>query len=536
MPAPDPEVAVPGPCVFGAGRLLPLIDVLYKEIDRIRADDDNEHIHRMRVASRRLRAALPLFSSCFPEKEFRFWMREIKKITRALGAARDTDVQIAFLKKYLKAEAVPVPKDKPGPVPAPAYADDPVAAYLSKLQKRRKLLQQEVISVLDEFLAAQVLAGIRAACPVPPAAGRRRRRERYSGILPVAADRIGRCLYGLDRYEPFVHNPDAVFEHHAMRIAAKKLRYTLETYAPLYRRDLRKPIAQIKRLQEILGDIHDCDVWIEQMTFAITKQRSHRHPRKDLPGATVSAVAPLRQLLVNRERQRARLYRQYVRYWETLVRTGFRNDLLSTVLKGEKTAFSHRSPSSAEEEHEAFVHLAALAPKQADHSHKVAALALRLFDELAPLHGLLPRDRTLLLYAANVHDIGWTFGQAGHQKKSAELVLSCGDLQVTVREQGIIALIAGLHGGSDRFRPTGFWHLLSPDDQKRVRILAALLRVADGLDYLHAASVTDLHCLIGETEVQCVLSCTGDVTTEKARAIKKSALFADVFKKSLVIP
>ena len=68
----------------------------------------------MRVASRRLRAALPLFSSCFPEKDFRHWMHEIKSVTRALGEARDTDVQIAFLKKYLKAQAVPVPADMTG--------------------------------------------------------------------------------------------------------------------------------------------------------------------------------------------------------------------------------------------------------------------------------------------------------------------------------------------------------------------------------------------------------------------------------------
>ena len=127
-------------------------------------------------------------------------------------------------------------------------------------------------------------------------------------------------------------------------------------------------------------------------------------------------------------------------------------------------------------------------------------------------------------------------GQAGHQKRSTELILTSGDLPVPVHEQGIIALVAGFHGGSTRSRPTGFWLLLSPADQKRVRILAALLRVADGLDYLHAASVTDLHCTIGGTEVQCVITCTGDAATEKARAIKKSDLFADVFGKTLVIP
>ncbi|MFA6363366.1 CHAD domain-containing protein [Methanoregula sp.] len=523
MLAPDQKEAEPGPYVFGAGRLLPLIEVISTECAGVRANDDIEHIHRMRVASRRLRAALPLFSSCFSEKDFRHWIHEIKKITRALGEARDTDVQVAFLKKYLKAQAVPVP----------AHSDDPIAALLSQLQKRRGILQQEVVSVLDELEKTQVLSGMRAACPAPAATGRGRKRERHFGTLPVAADRIGTRLAGLDRFEPFVHNPDAVFEHHALRIAAKKLRYTLEIYAPLYRRGFEKPIARVKRLQDLLGDIHDCDVWIEQMTLAIIKQRARRHPKG---GAEVSSVAPLRELLINRERRRARLYRQFVRYWDTLVRTGFRDELRSAVLEGQKTAFCHRTPLPTNGEREAFIRLAGTAPGHITHESTVAVLALRLFDELAPLHGLRPRDRALLDYAATVHDIGWTDGQAGHQKRSAELILASGGLPVPVREQGIIALVAGLHGGSARCLPTGFWLLLSPADQNRVRSLAALLRVADGLDYLHAGTVSDLHCTIRETEVQCELICTSDAATEKARALKKSDLFADVFQKTLVIP
>ncbi len=130
-------------------------------------------------------------------------------------------------------------------------------------------------------------------------------------------------------------------------------------------------------------------------------------------------------------------------------------------------------------------------------------LSLRLFDELISLHGLGRRDRDLLSYAATIHDIGWIAGQAGHQKKSAELILTNSDLPVPVREQGIISLVAGLHGGSARVRPTGFWLLLSPADQKRVRSLAALLRVADGLDYLHTGNVTNLHCTTQGPEVQC---------------------------------
>ena len=59
----------------------------------------------MRVASRRLRAALPLFRTCFPAKQYTRWMHEIAIITRALGEARDTDVQIAYLTRYGKKSA-----------------------------------------------------------------------------------------------------------------------------------------------------------------------------------------------------------------------------------------------------------------------------------------------------------------------------------------------------------------------------------------------------------------------------------------------
>ena len=539
MPGPDPISAVPGPCVFGAGRLLPLIDILTTEIAGVREADDIEHVHRMRVASRRLRAALPLFAGCFPEKEYRLWLREIKKITRALGAARDTDVQIAFLKKYLKSQAGPIPREAPvktGESTSHSRDRNPLGALLARLQKQRGIFQKQVIAVLDELEHSQVLLSLRAACATPPPEpGKRRKRERYAGILPVAAGRIGRRLQAVHRYEPFVHNPDAVFEHHALRIAAKKLRYTLEAYAPLYRRNLARPIARIKRLQDLLGEIHDCDVWIEQMSLAIVRQRGRRHPDMGESGASVSAVAPFRRLLANREKRRAFLYRQFVRYWDALVRNGFWEDLPAAALTGQRSVFANRRSLPAKEEREAFLRFAAVAPDHVAHSRTVTTLALRLFDDLAPLHGLSRRDRTLLSYAATVHDIGWIHGQAGHQKESAGMILASPGLPVPVREQGIIALIAGLHGGKMQARPDGLFTLLVPADQKRVRTLAALLRVADGLDYLHAGSVSGLHCAIRATEVLCTLTGTGDTATEKARATRKSDLFTEVFGKTLVI-
>ncbi len=56
-----------------------------------------ERVHDMRVATRRLRAALEVFAVCFPPKEQRHVLREIRRLARALGERRDCDVQIELL-------------------------------------------------------------------------------------------------------------------------------------------------------------------------------------------------------------------------------------------------------------------------------------------------------------------------------------------------------------------------------------------------------------------------------------------------------
>lgn len=58
---------------------------------------DIEPLHDMRVATRRLRAALEVFEPCFPRKRFRSVLREVKELADALGERRDRDVTIAAL-------------------------------------------------------------------------------------------------------------------------------------------------------------------------------------------------------------------------------------------------------------------------------------------------------------------------------------------------------------------------------------------------------------------------------------------------------
>lgn len=63
------------------------------------------HLHDMRVATRRLRAALEVFQSCFPGKRHGKALKKVKRLADALGVRRDLDVEIEFLAEF--AEAAP---------------------------------------------------------------------------------------------------------------------------------------------------------------------------------------------------------------------------------------------------------------------------------------------------------------------------------------------------------------------------------------------------------------------------------------------
>ena len=84
---------------FGAHSLLEELHALVRETDGVRQAQDLEYVHRMRVASRRLRQRLTLFTTILPERRADPWGKEVKRLTRALGQARDRDVQIALLEQ-----------------------------------------------------------------------------------------------------------------------------------------------------------------------------------------------------------------------------------------------------------------------------------------------------------------------------------------------------------------------------------------------------------------------------------------------------
>jgi len=75
-------------------------DELLEQSEGVLDISDIERVHDMRVASRRLRAAMEVFAPCFPRKRFRAALDEVKAIADALGERRDADVSIAAMEGF----------------------------------------------------------------------------------------------------------------------------------------------------------------------------------------------------------------------------------------------------------------------------------------------------------------------------------------------------------------------------------------------------------------------------------------------------
>ena len=532
-----PEVVPPaGLCRFGMQRLPPLLVAFEKEIEGVRVAEDIEYIHRMRVASRRLRAALPLFRTCFPQKQYARWMKALAGITRALGDARDADVQIAFLIKYRKKSAAAW-HARNRTLPADTDPLEPAIAFLLQdLQKRRGQLQHHVISALDALEKGGIVGEMHTTFSTRIASGLRTPVQSLAyGVPTVAALRIGSRLAILRSFEPWIAHADAVAEHHAMRIAAKKLRYTMEVYGPVYRLGLKKPLARVKKVQEILGDLHDCDVWIDQVTRLLLRERGRMRSQNNEKRPDTSTLASLRLFLLDRERERVLLHRHFMRYWQSLIRVTIWDDLQKTLTDGRKKRFVPVQKYQEPEIRTACETVSATCPDGLLHHRTVTRLALMLFDSLQSLHRMSRYDRTLLESAGMLHDIGRIDGAKRHNARSARMIFSNESLPFDIADRSAIGLIALTHRGHGEIESHPLFALLSREYRENVLRLASIIRIADGLDFLHTGTVEEIHCIIGDRVCTCDLISPGDATREREKARSRADLFARVFERELVI-
>ena len=161
--------------------------------------------------------------------------------------------------------------------------------------------------------------------------------------------------------------------------------------------------------------------------------------------------------------------------------------------------------------------------------------AVRLGLQVKRLAAELGLDDKKARRAGLLHDIGWYGGKAGHSRRGALMVFTDETLPFDLQERGIISTAVASHRG--RVDPVSlpYYPLLLPENQKRALMLTAMLRIADGLDFLHTSSVSEVHCTSVSDKVFIDIHGTGDLSAEKDRARIKGDIFARVFRSRPVI-
>jgi exopolyphosphatase/guanosine-5'-triphosphate,3'-diphosphate pyrophosphatase len=165
------------------------------------------------------------------------------------------------------------------------------------------------------------------------------------------------------------------------------------------------------------------------------------------------------------------------------------------------------------------------------HSAQVTSLALRLFDETSGIHKLQPIHRELLEFSALLHDIGLFVSHSLHHRHTYYLIRNAELLGFTENEKTIMANVARYHRKSHpKPKHEGFAQL-NPEDQDVVIKLAAILRIADGLDRSHTCVVSDLSVGIKAGHILCKLTArhNSDVGLEIWGAERKKQLFEETF-------
>jgi len=223
-------------------------------------DGDRDAIHDVRVASRRLRAALPIAGEA-TRTDVRPLVRDVRRVTRAFSRLRESDVVLGLVQSW------------PANGPWSGSALTRLETRCEQLRAREHRAASEAIARVDpDDLLSQCRAIARAlsrdtepAALAAALAGETRRRTR---ALAEAIEETG-IVYAV---EPL----------HRIRLAAKKLRYTLEVESRALAGTGSKARRQLRALQTRLGDLHDLQILQQHVRAAAAEAAAEPSLGEDL--------------------------------------------------------------------------------------------------------------------------------------------------------------------------------------------------------------------------------------------------------------
>lgn len=214
-----------------------------------------------RIATRRLRECLLLFGPCYRENELSRIIRVLEKLTKRLGALRTIDKSLLFMERISGETS-----------PATSELASTLRKQLTRERKREtrqqhrylsKIRRQSLAALFYKFCYTPVLFVDSGVDPFMPV-----RSYVHGAILSLLADTAPLAAAGMNEADAGAQR--------RWRIAVRKIRYQLEIVTPVVTATPENVLKTLRSYQELLGDLHDLDIYRELVENRIEERDAVR--------------------------------------------------------------------------------------------------------------------------------------------------------------------------------------------------------------------------------------------------------------------
>ena len=276
------------------------------------------------MATRRMRAALGVFDDYLDQKAWQPFAKSLRRTGRALGKVRDLDVFREKAQLYL------------APLPAARQAE--LESLLATREMEHATAREGLLSYLDSEAYARFKVEFGDFLEMPGAGARpvvsregAPLRHRVQQVLPII---LYQGLAEVCAYDDWIIGVDApLTRYHQLRIASKRLRYTLEFFKEVLHPEAEMLIARIKSLQDHLGNLQDAVVACEVLRdFLIWGTWGHSQGAKISTAAELVIAPGVAAYLNARQTEIQDLKNTFAPVWAQVQCEGFRRQLGALVM------------------------------------------------------------------------------------------------------------------------------------------------------------------------------------------------------------
>jgi CHAD domain-containing protein len=248
---------------------------LIQQLALLKKHDGADAIHDTRVQSRRMRAALEAFQDLIPAAEWQEFYDSVRRITRALGEIRETEVMCSLLDGLTSTDDL-------GEQLAREFLEEMLQKRMRKLRSR---LDGKLSGIDLRLLRSRIHRLIQQIAPdADESELERARRVLREYAEPILAFKVRR---------QFARASDRRL--HRIRIAAKKLRYFMEVFDPCWPGGLERPIAITRALQDAGGIHQDWTVLRQFLQTEIKRLSARQRPHMAAQASRLLASAAIRK-------------------------------------------------------------------------------------------------------------------------------------------------------------------------------------------------------------------------------------------------